>query len=97
MKRSGFIVLAVAMILFVSAIPIAIHSQPSSSKSPTTTITQQIDYLKARIAALKAEREKLLFLYRPGDDKVKRVDLQIIKAQRQLERAKQRRFRFHYV
>ncbi len=45
--------------------------------TPVTTTNPQVQALKDQIASLGQERQQKLFLYKPNDDEIKKVDLQI--------------------
>lgn len=45
--------------------------------TPLTTTNPQLQILRDQIAAAKSERANKLFLYKPGDDEIRKVDSQI--------------------
>jgi len=55
-------------------------------QTPVTTTNPQVQILNEQLAALQSERKRLLFLYKPGDDEVRKVDLQISDLQGRLAR-----------
>jgi capsular exopolysaccharide synthesis family protein len=58
---------------------------PATTVTPTTvTNNAQIEELQNRLELLKEERARQLFLYKPQDDEVKKVDLQIAEVERRL-------------
>lgn len=67
----------------------ALTSERSKSSpyadSVTTTSNPQIPLLQNQLDDLKSQRTKLLFLYKPNDDEVRKVDLQIADLKRRLE------------
>lgn len=46
-------------------------------QTPVTTTNPAVGMLNDQLAALQSQRKQLLFLYKAGDDEVKKVDLQI--------------------
>lgn len=49
----------------------------SSVETPVTTTNPQLQILRDQIAQLRSDRNDLLFLYKAGDDRVRKVDAQI--------------------
>lgn len=47
------------------------------TESPVTNTNPQVQILKDKIAELEGEKKRLLFLYKPTDDEVRKVQLQI--------------------
>jgi capsular exopolysaccharide synthesis family protein len=59
---------------------------PTTIKTPVvTTNTDAISRLTQQLADLKSQRNKLLFLYKPNDDKVQEIDSQIEDMKKRLE------------
>jgi capsular exopolysaccharide synthesis family protein len=56
----------------------------NSLQTPVTTTNPEIANLKLQIAQLQDQRAKLLFRFKPSEDEVKEVDLQIQQLQRRL-------------
>ena len=54
------------------------------TETPITSTNPQIQLLKEQIATLKSERTQKLFLYKPNDDEIKKVNLQIADLQSRL-------------
>lgn len=52
--------------------------------TPVTSTNPEVAALKGRIAELQSQRAELLFLYKEGEDEVKKVDLQIRQLQQRL-------------
>jgi septal ring factor EnvC (AmiA/AmiB activator) len=71
------------MVLFVLIFPTATFSQPYSPGIPPQT-QQQIQRLRTHIADLKAVRNQLLFLLKPNDSRVKKVESRLRQAEREL-------------
>ncbi len=55
-------------------------------ETPVTTTNPQLQVLRDQIASLGSDRARLLFLYKPGDDEVRKVDAQIRDLQNRLAR-----------
>ena len=68
----------------LAAFEAARRQVPAFITAPTTTTNQEINALQGRIASLQTERQKLLFLYKPDQDEVRRVDVEIADLQRRL-------------
>lgn len=62
---------------------------PRIVEKAVTTTNAQVEILKQSIEDLKSERAKKLFLYKPTDDEVRKIDAQIQDAQARLNRTPQ--------
>jgi uncharacterized protein involved in exopolysaccharide biosynthesis len=61
-------------------------SAPGFVETPLSTTNPEIASLKIQIEGLRGQRAQLLFLYKPSDDEVRKVDLQIEQLRRRLAR-----------
>jgi capsular exopolysaccharide synthesis family protein len=57
---------------------------PSTISAPVTTTNPEVALLKERIAALREERARLLFNYKPASDEIRKVDVSIAALERRL-------------
>ncbi len=60
---------------------------PATITTPTTTTnTAELQELRQKIADLKSQRQSSLFLYKPTDDEIRKIDRQITDLQARLNR-----------
>lgn len=57
---------------------------PSYISAPVTVTNPEVSLLQDRVATLREERSRLLFLYKPGSDEVRKVDVSIAALNRRL-------------
>lgn len=60
------------------------NSLPTAIDTPVTTTNPQLQILRDQIAALRSDRAAKLFGYKPTDDEVRKIDLQISELQSRL-------------
>lgn len=68
----------------LNALQAARSNVSRSLTTPVTSTNPEIAALKGRIAELQSQRAELLFLFKEGEDEVKKVDLQIKQLQQRL-------------
>lgn len=73
----------------LSTLTAARRSLPSTIEKSVTTTNTQLETLNRNIEDLKSERARKLFLYKPTDDEVRKIDAQISDLQARLARTPQ--------
>ena len=68
----------------ITALEGELSTLPGSINSPVTTTNPLVQQLKNDLAALKSQRQKQLFLYKPTDDSIRQLDVQIADLQRRI-------------
>ena len=70
----------------IAALEENLATLPPSVNAPVTATNPLVQELKNQLAGLKSKRKELLFLYKPADDNIRQIDLQIATLQARITR-----------